>query len=106
MTFIQVTDMLRRYFAEHNINTDGLTVILNFRDRESGARIDAALNREFAEMAIVVKMDRNLTKLTISGLEVLLESPVHAVRSPPSSTHDWDMMPFRPGDRAPGGSDF
>jgi hypothetical protein len=106
MTFIQVADMLRRYFAEHNISTDGLTVILNFTDRESGARIDAALNREFAEMAMVVKMDRNLTKFTVYGLEVLLESPVHPLRSRPSSTHDWDMMTFRPGDRAPGGSDF
>jgi hypothetical protein len=30
-----------------------------------------------------------------------------ARKSPsPSTTHDWDMMKFRPGDRAPGGSDW
>lgn len=25
---------------------------------------------------------------------------------PRSTTHDWDVMTFRPGDRAPGGSDW
>ncbi len=78
---IEVTGKLNRWFAEHNIPTDGLTLILNFRDAKAAERFDLALNRELASVAMNWGNPNPqwviTTNFKINGIEMKVESPIH-----------------------------
>lgn len=76
MMFSQVVEVLQRYFAEHNIDTYGFTLILNFQDFQSAAKLDFAFAREFESMMQTAQQFDSVN-FKIRGMEIRLESPVH-----------------------------
>ena len=74
---VELAAAIERYFAERNIPTYGLTVILNFQDFQSAAKLDAAVNREFCEMVMNGGPDLDLTNFKVRGINMKIESPVH-----------------------------
>ena len=71
-------DALTRWFAERNISTNSLTVILNFTDRDAAVRFDAAMQRDL-EAVILHTAGKQLDVRTfeVIGVKVRVESPVH-----------------------------
>lgn len=75
---------LRRWFAEHRIPTEGLTVILNFQDAMPAARFDAAVRHEFS--GLMFRLDAKeaprmgpVDRLLVMEIDVRVESPIHEV---------------------------
>ena len=79
MTLEQVVSTLSQYLEERNIPLDGLTMILNFQHKDGGARIDAALNREFSQRLLYPTPLGHLDvrDFKILGIRIMIESPVH-----------------------------
>lgn len=76
---IKITDQLHHWFAENNIPTDGLTMVLNFQDSNAAVRFDAALRKELGALMMPAETKLDLHKeFEMNGIKVLIESPAHS----------------------------
>jgi hypothetical protein len=79
----EITRSLGRWLAEHNIEADGFTLILNFDAGRPAAQFDLALRYELRETAFVDARNHlfelNLHAFKMNGIQVRIESPVHQV---------------------------
>ena len=76
VTMVQVAEMVRRYFAERNIPTNGMTVVLDFSDLQPWAQADAAISRELRGLNREPQsISARLPNLKIAGMSFRLEGP-------------------------------
>ena len=52
MKIVEARHALQYWFAERNINTEGLTVILNFQDAQPGVHVDWELKKDLGAMLL------------------------------------------------------
>ena len=65
------------WFAERGISHEGLTVILNFKDRDEAIRFEAEMQREWADR-VMPRGRINIRDFEIIGFKVKVESEVHS----------------------------
>lgn len=75
-----VAQEIARLFQEHDVRTDALTVIFNFREAKDGAAADCALSRNLLDFnlnrpAPLKPIDPR--EFALNGIRFKLESPVH-----------------------------
>ncbi len=73
----RVYERLLHWFAENNIPTDSLTVILNFRDRNAAAHFDMALRRSLDPITDQITPTLDLREFELMGIKTKIESPLH-----------------------------
>lgn len=70
---------LAHFFARHNIETDGLTIILNIGDREAAARLDYAIKSSFKAYELYPGGPvGDIRQFQLRGVKFKVESPLHA----------------------------
>jgi low affinity Fe/Cu permease len=74
MTLTEVSYNFRRWFAQHNIPTKSVVLIINVSDRDAAARLDAAIKEE------IFPHETDTQNMEIQGIEILVESPLHEPR--------------------------
>jgi hypothetical protein len=80
---INRTHELQHWFAQHNIPTDGLTLILNFQDRDAAYRFDCALNQELQPLQMATNpVSFDTREFQMNGVKVKIESPLHGIGMP------------------------
>ena len=79
----EITHLIGRWFAEHNIDATGFTLILNFTEPRPAAHVEVTLAREIASSAYVMlppgSVNLDMRRFQMNGIKVQLESPVHEV---------------------------
>jgi hypothetical protein len=85
----KVFHALHRWFAERDIDTRDLTVILNFGDRQAAVRFDMALRKDIEKLTDQGPVDKiDIRQFEMMGIKVKLESPVHGPHSLISDDHN------------------
>jgi hypothetical protein len=70
---------LQRWFAERNLPTESLTLILNFREADEAGAFDCVLRHDGEiHRMIPYKSIDDLQNFTVRGLKIRIESPLHA----------------------------
>lgn len=79
MMFAEAIEPLRRYFAEQNIDTYGFTLILNFQDFQSAAKLEHAIRKELLALTQYQAEDplEDGVSFKLKGIAVSIESPIH-----------------------------
>lgn len=76
-TIFQVSDIMRRYFSERDIDTEGLTVVMNFIDFQSAAKFDSAVRKDLLSAQMHDRPGAELRGIKLNGIALTIESPVH-----------------------------
>jgi hypothetical protein len=77
MRFEQAVYDLKRWFDEHGLSTQSLTLILNFGDRREALEFDAAFSND-TQGPPWIGSRSSLDPREIYGVEIRVESPLHA----------------------------
>jgi hypothetical protein len=81
----EITRLLHRWFEEHKIPSEGFTLVLNFQGVDAAIRFDCALRHELSMTSFIAGKphpDRlNLARLTMNGVRIQIESPMHEAQS-------------------------
>lgn len=70
---------LGEWFAQRGIDTEGLTLILNFRDWRAASAFDVSLHHEIDPLMLyrAEKPMFDADSFRMAGIEIRIESPIH-----------------------------
>ena len=78
MKLESVVHSLGMWFAERDIPTDHLTLILNVAERHAAARLDAYVSAELNDPLVLASTQViDTARFTMRGINIKIESPLH-----------------------------